>query len=107
MFFQDYDILIGPLTVTPEREADFQETSPFYSIAYNFMYHKPSLSPVRQIFQFTVAFTPLSWALILITAVVFAVTLTLVNWISPNNVNYGIHPSMLFTFGYLFQVKSK
>uniref|UniRef100_A0A5K3EV18 PBPe domain-containing protein n=1 Tax=Mesocestoides corti TaxID=53468 RepID=A0A5K3EV18_MESCO len=99
----DIDLLVGPISLTWDRQADFQSTSPFQSISYKFIYMRPSLSGALQIFQFVVAFDGYTWLLIFITAVVFACSLALLHKISPNTLSYSIHPSMIFVFGYLVQ----
>ncbi len=98
-------MLVGPFSVGPDRQEDFQCTSPYRSISYSFMYKAPSLSVSMQIFQFVVAFSGYTWLVIFIAALVFACALALLHRISPNTLNYDIHPSMIFVFGYLFQVR--
>lgn len=106
IYFQDIDLLVGPFSETWDRSKSFRSTTPIRSITYNYMYRRPSLRASLQIFQFIVAFDGYTWLLIILTAVLFSGALTLLHKISPNTLSYSIHPSMLFVFGYLFQVCS-
>ncbi|CDS42935.1 glutamate receptor subunit protein glur [Echinococcus multilocularis] len=99
----DIDLLVGPFSETWDRMISFRSTTPIRSIAYNFMYFRPSLSALKQIFQFVVAFDASAWLVIFLATVSIGVALALIHKISPNTHSFSIHPAIIFVFGYLFQ----
>nr|CDS17880.1 glutamate receptor subunit protein glur [Echinococcus granulosus] len=99
----DIDLLVGPFSETWDRMISFRSTTPIRSIAYNFMYFRPSLSALTQIFQFVIAFDASAWLLIFLATVSIGVALALIHKISPNTHGFSIHPAIIFVFGYLFQ----
>ncbi|BHF62757.1 hypothetical protein SprV_0200574300 [Sparganum proliferum] len=100
---RELDMIAGPFAAIEPMTTDFQPTSAFYSEQFNFFYKKPTLSTALQIFQFVVAFDVWVWVLTGVAAVVVAGALTLAHFLSPNRRDYGIYPSLMFTFGYLLQ----
>nr|VZI00293.1 unnamed protein product [Spirometra erinaceieuropaei] len=102
---RELDMIAGPFPAIEPMTTDFQPTSAFYSEQFNFFYKKPTLSTALQIFQFVVAFDVWVWVLTAVAAVVVAAALTLAHYLSPNRRDYGIYPSLMFTFGYLLQQK--
>ncbi|VDN98484.1 unnamed protein product [Rodentolepis nana] len=99
----DMDLLVGPFTNTEERLSSFRSTSPYQSFSYKFLLLPHSLKASLEIFQFTLAFDVYTWVMIFVAAVAIAGSLILLHRISPNTHSFGIHPSMIFVFGYLFQ----
>nr|CUU98782.1 hypothetical transcript [Hymenolepis microstoma] len=99
----DMDLLVAPFTNTEERSASFRCTTPYQSFSYKFILLPHSLKASLEIFQFTLAFDVYTWIMIFVAAVAIAGSLALLHKISPNSLSFGIHPSMIFVFGYLFQ----
>lgn len=99
----DMDLLVGPFTNTEERVTSFRCTTPYRSFSYKFLIlqHFPKAS--LEIFQFTLTFDVYTWIMIFVAAVGIAGSLVLLHKISPNSLSFGVHPSMIFVFGYLFQ----
>ena len=78
-------------------------TRPFYNYSVAAIYKTPLESIFNQMFEFIDAFEWHIWALVISSCIIYAVALTLVNMISPNQANFGFLYSILFSMGSMVQ----